>query len=121
MAKERADGGVVLAAPAPIFTRIGADDAFRKQVLNAIVWCANIPVPKGGVDSPRVTEDVLNENLDKRKPKFGRLKLSGETKVAAAAKPKPKSKETAQAQAESAQQAEGPAPNRFPNRAPVCT
>ena len=91
-AKERADGGRGAGCTGAHFHKNWADDAFRKQVLNAIVWCANIPVPKGGVDSPRVTEDVLNENLDKRKPKFGRLKLSGETKVAAAAKPKPKVK-----------------------------
>ncbi|MDB4265256.1 ThuA domain-containing protein [bacterium] len=55
-----------------------ADDHFRKQVLNAITWCAHLPVPKDGVSSPAITEDLLNANLDKRKPKFKRLKLSAQ-------------------------------------------
>ncbi|MDB4506592.1 ThuA domain-containing protein [Akkermansiaceae bacterium] len=56
------------------FHKNWAHDAFRKQVLNAIAWCAHLPVPQEGVTSPQITEDMLNENLDKRKPKFGRLK-----------------------------------------------
>ena len=47
----------------------------RDRVLNAIAWCAHLPIPKNGLTSPPITEDMLNANLDKRKPKFQRLKL----------------------------------------------
>jgi len=44
-----------------------ANDDFRKQVLNAIIWSAKLPVPEGGVESPKITEEVINQNLDSRK------------------------------------------------------
>ena len=79
-AKESEDGGRGAGVTGAHFHANWASDAFRKQVLNAIAWCAHIDVPEGGVESPKITEDVLNENLDKRKPKFGRLKLPGAKK-----------------------------------------
>ncbi len=43
------------------------NDDFRKVVLNAILWTANVEVPEGGCPSPKVSEQQLNENLDKKK------------------------------------------------------
>ena len=74
-AKENSEGGRGAGLTGAHFHKNWADDSFRKQVLNAIAWCAKIPVPKDGIDSPTITEDMLNANLDKRKPKFKRLKL----------------------------------------------
>jgi hypothetical protein len=61
-AKERADGGRGAGLTGAHFHKNWADDPFRKQVLNAIAWCARIPVPKDGVSSPKITEDMLNAN-----------------------------------------------------------
>lgn len=88
-AKERTDGGRGAGVTGAHFHKNWADDAFRKQVLNAIAWCAKVPVPAGGVDSPKITEDMLNRNLDKRKPKFGRLKLSAVSRSKATPKTAP--------------------------------
>jgi len=44
--------------------------------MNAIVWCAGMEVPDGGVPSPKITEDQINETLDKRKPRLQRISLS---------------------------------------------
>ena len=74
-AKETPNGGRGAGLTGAHFHKNWADDSFRKQVLNAIAWCARIPIPAGGIDSPKITEDMLNANLDKRKPKFKRLKL----------------------------------------------
>lgn len=74
-AKENENGGRGAGLTGAHFHKNWADDSFRKQVLNAIAWCSKIPVPKDGIDSPKITEDMLNANLDKRKPKFKRLKL----------------------------------------------
>ena len=41
-------------------------DDFRKVVLNAIVWTANITVPKEGVPSKKVTDAEIRSNLDKK-------------------------------------------------------
>ena len=43
------------------------NDNFRKLVLNALLWCAKVPVPQAGVPST-VSETDLMENLDP-KPK----------------------------------------------------
>lgn len=51
------------------------NNEFRKQVLNSISWGLKIPVPEDGVSSPEITEEQLNENLEKRKPEQKRLKL----------------------------------------------
>lgn len=74
-AKENDKGGRGAGLTGAHFHKNWADDPFRKQVLNAIAWCAHLPIPKNGLTSPPITEDMLNANLDKRKPKFQRLKL----------------------------------------------
>ena len=40
------------------------DENFRKVVLNAILWTANIDVPKDGCPSPAVSDSQIKENLD---------------------------------------------------------
>ena len=52
-----------------------ANNEFRKQILNSVTWGLKLPVPETGVDSPEITVDQLNENLDKRKPKQKKLEL----------------------------------------------
>lgn len=75
-AKERADGGRGAGFTGGHFHKNWANDSFRKQIMNAIVWCAGMEVPDGGVPSPKITEDQINENLDKRKPRLQRISLS---------------------------------------------
>jgi len=45
------------------------DENFRKVVLNAILWTANVEVPKDGCPSPAVSDSRLKENLDDKKPR----------------------------------------------------
>ena len=45
------------------------DENFRKVVLNAILWTANVDVPKDGCPSPAVNDERLNENVDDKKPR----------------------------------------------------
>jgi trehalose utilization protein len=40
------------------------DENFRKVVLNAILWTANVEVPKGGCPSPKVSDSRITENVD---------------------------------------------------------
>ena len=66
-AKQREDGGRGVGLTGGHYHKNWANDEFRKQVLNAIIWCAKIPVPDSGVESPEITEKAINENLDDRK------------------------------------------------------
>lgn len=66
-AKELTSGSRGAAVTGAHFHKNWANDEFRKQVLNAIVWCAKLPVPKAGVNSPAITEKEINRNLDPRK------------------------------------------------------
>ena len=45
------------------------DENFRKVVLNAILWTANVKVPKDGCPSPAVGDARLKENLDDKRPR----------------------------------------------------
>lgn len=45
------------------------DESFRKVVLNAILWTANVEVPEDGCPSPAVSDSRLKENVDDRKPR----------------------------------------------------
>ena len=45
------------------------DENFRKVVLNAILWTANVDVPKNGCPSPSVSDERVKENVDDKKPK----------------------------------------------------
>ncbi len=40
------------------------DENFRKVLLNAILWTANVEVPEGGCPSPAVSDDRIKENVD---------------------------------------------------------
>ena len=42
-------------------------DDFQRTVLNTMVWVAGGDVPEQGVVSQPVTEEQLNQNLDKKK------------------------------------------------------
>ncbi len=46
-----------------------ANDSFRTVVLNAIVWCAGLEVPAGGVPSETPSFDQLQANQDFPQPK----------------------------------------------------
>ncbi|MEM7015152.1 MAG: ThuA domain-containing protein, partial [Verrucomicrobiota bacterium] len=61
---EREDGGRGVGFTGGHYHRNWAIDGFRKIALNAIVWCAGMDVPEGGVVSKPLTEDELNANLD---------------------------------------------------------
>ena len=50
------------------FHRNWQDDNFRKLVLNAIVWAAQLEVPKGGVQSRTPTNEEMEANQDEPKP-----------------------------------------------------
>lgn len=43
------------------------NDDFRKVMLNAILWTANVDVPKDGCPSPGVSETEIIENLDSKR------------------------------------------------------
>ena len=45
-----------------------ADDNFRKIMLNAIVWTANVEVPEDGVPSKTPSRTELDANQDEPKP-----------------------------------------------------
>jgi hypothetical protein len=45
-----------------------AHDDFRKVILNAIVWCAGLDVPAGGVPPKRPTAEELTANPDQELP-----------------------------------------------------
>jgi type 1 glutamine amidotransferase len=62
-AAERADGGRGFGFTGAHFHANWANDNFRKLVLNAILWTANVEVPNDGVES-KVTPEQMKENLD---------------------------------------------------------
>lgn len=66
-AVERPDGGRGIGFTGGHWHRNWAIDDFRRVVLNAIAWTAQIEVPEDGVKSEAVTEAQLNENLDEKK------------------------------------------------------
>lgn len=45
------------------------DENFRKVVLNAILWTANVDVPRNGCPSPVVSDKRLDENVDDKTPR----------------------------------------------------
>ena len=42
------------------------DDNLRRVMLDAILWTAKVPVPKGGCPSPRPNDEQIRANLDKK-------------------------------------------------------
>ena len=45
------------------------DENFRKVMLNAILWTANVEVPRNGCPSPSVSDAQLKKNVDDKKPR----------------------------------------------------
>ena len=41
------------------------DDNFRKVMLNAILWTANVEIPENGCPSPQPSDEQIQDNLDK--------------------------------------------------------
>jgi len=74
-AKENKSGSRGIGVTGGHFHKNWANDNFRKQILNAIVWGAKLTVPPQGTKSKKITEDDLNKHMDKKKKKFQRLIL----------------------------------------------
>jgi putative membrane-bound dehydrogenase-like protein len=72
---QRENGGRGVGFTGGHYHRNWALDDYRKLVLNAIVWCAGMEVPEGGVKSLPLTEDDLNANLDKKGNNAERIAL----------------------------------------------
>ena len=72
-AAERADGGRGFGFTGGHDHWNWGDPNFRKIVLNAIVWCAKVEVPKSGVSDKPVSLEDLEANQDEPQPeKFNR-------------------------------------------------
>jgi len=65
---DRADGGRGFGFTGGHVHANWAHDGFRKLMLNAICWTANIEVPNGGVPSKTPTRDEMDANQDEPKP-----------------------------------------------------
>ena len=66
-AKERTDGGRGIGVTGGHFHKNWANDDFRKQILNAIVWGVKLKVPDEGMISPKVSKEDLLKNRDVKK------------------------------------------------------
>ncbi|MFT4548832.1 MAG: putative heme-binding domain-containing protein [Verrucomicrobiales bacterium] len=64
------------------------NDMFRKVVLNAILWTAQVEVPEDGVVSPTPSDEEMKLNLDSKPDRKRKAKVP--PKPAAQAPPKPK-------------------------------
>ncbi len=65
---QRTDGGRGFGFTGAHFHRNWAHDDFRKLMLNAICWTAQIPVPVGGVPSETPSPEEMDANQDERNP-----------------------------------------------------
>lgn len=65
------------------------NDNFRKVVLNAILWTAQVEVPENGVDSPTPSEEELKLNLDEKPVRKPKAKPEAPGKPAAQTEPGP--------------------------------
>lgn len=66
------------------------NDMFRKVVLNAILWTAQVEVPKNGVVSPAPSDEELKQNLDEKPVQNPKAKPKAPAKPTAQAKPNSK-------------------------------
>ena len=80
---QRDDGGRGVGFSGGHFHRNWAIDDYRKLVLNAIVWCSGVNVPKDGVTSLPLTEGDLNASLDEKGSEKPRLTLPTPEELAA--------------------------------------
>lgn len=66
------------------------NDMFRKVVLNAILWTAQVEVPENGVVSPAPSDEELKQNLDEKPVQNPKAKPKAPAKPTAQAKPNSK-------------------------------
>jgi hypothetical protein len=66
-AVERPDGGRGFGFTGGHFHLNWQDEDQRRLMLNALVWLAKLEVPRGGVDSARVDDVEIMQNLDEKK------------------------------------------------------
>ncbi|MDB9741696.1 hypothetical protein OAB00_02460 [Akkermansiaceae bacterium] len=66
-AKERENGARGIGLTGGHYHKNWANDNFRMQVLNSIIWGLKMEVPIEGVKSPEITEEEINANLDPAK------------------------------------------------------
>ena len=64
---ERADGGRGVGFTGGHWHHNWAHDLQRDAVLAGILWTAGIELPEGGISSASVSEEELNNNLDKKR------------------------------------------------------
>jgi type 1 glutamine amidotransferase len=80
-AVERDDGGRGFGFTGGHFHVNWADDNFRRVVLNAMLWLAKVDVPSEGMESAKVSDEELLQNLDPKpgpKPTLKSAASSGE-------------------------------------------
>lgn len=65
------------------------NDMFRKVVLNAILWTAQVEVPENGVDSLSPSDEELKQNLDEKPVRKPKAKSKPPAKPTAKAGPVP--------------------------------
>ena len=62
-AVERKSGGRGFGFTGGHFHENWSNDDYRKTVLNALAWIANVDVPEKGIES-EVSQELLDSNLD---------------------------------------------------------
>ena len=77
-AYDRTDGGRGFGFTGGHFHDNWGDDNFRKIMLNAILWTAQIEVPENGVPSATPTREELDANQDEEKPSNSNAKKYGD-------------------------------------------
>jgi hypothetical protein len=65
-AVERPDGGRGFGFTGGHFHKNWQDDDFRKTILNALCWIAQVEVPEAGITSAAVSEEEIMANLDEK-------------------------------------------------------
>jgi type 1 glutamine amidotransferase len=68
-AVERPDGGRGFGFTGGHFHRNWQQEDFRKVILNALLWTAQVDVPADGVASAAVSEEEILQNLDPKQKK----------------------------------------------------
>ncbi len=71
-AVERPDGGRGFGFTGGHFHLNWQNDEQRRLLLNALVWLAKLDVPEGGIDSPPVSDEEAQQNLDEKAPAAAR-------------------------------------------------
>ena len=66
---EREEGGRGFGFTGVHFHDNWADDNFRRTLMNAMCWIAKVDIPEGGIDTPKLTQEDLDANLDPKQPR----------------------------------------------------